>query len=132
MQDLQVSHGSLQFAAYEEGRKFAIELRGSCSSDDKDRDACLKPMDFAVLGGLSKVFATSCTYPYQVIRARIQQRPNSDGKAKYSGIWHALRETARHEGVTGFYRGIVPNFLKNVPASSITFLVYEAVLKMLR
>lgn len=37
---LKVSHGSLQFAAYEEGRRFAIELRG-CSSDDKDRDDCL-------------------------------------------------------------------------------------------
>eukprot|EP00250_Pteridium_aquilinum_P012047 c20476_g1_i1 orf=158-1060(+) len=129
---LLVSHGSLQFMAYEEGRKFAIELRSSNSSDNEDKDACLKPMDFAVLGALSKVFATSVTYPYQVIRTRIQQRPNSDGRAKYSGSWHTLREILRHEGVAGLYRGIVPNFLKNVPASSITFLVYEAVLRILR
>lgn len=130
---LLVSHGSLQFMAYEEGRKFAINLRSPLSSDyEDDRDSCLKPMDIAILGGLSKVFATSVTYPYQVIRARIQQRPNTNGRAKYASSWHAFRETLRHEGIRGLYKGIVPNFLKNVPASSITFLVYEAVLKTLR
>ncbi|KAI5055932.1 hypothetical protein GOP47_0029453 [Adiantum capillus-veneris] len=129
---LLVTHGSLQFMAYEEGRKLAIELRSSRCSDGKDGDACLRPMDFAILGGVSKVFATLATYPYQVIRARIQQRPNIDGRAKYSGIGRTFTEILKYEGVTGLYKGIVPNFLKNVPASSITFLVYETVLKALK
>ncbi|MCO5561585.1 hypothetical protein L7F22_015205 [Adiantum nelumboides] len=127
-----VTHGSLQFMAYEEGRKLAIELRSSQCSVGKTRDDCLNPVDFAILGGLSKVFATLATYPYQVIRARIQQRPNIDGRVKYSGIWRTLTEILKHEGVAGLYKGIVPNVLKNVPASSITFLVYETVLKVLR
>lgn len=38
----------------------------------------------------------------------------------------------RFEGFGGFYRGITPNFLKNVPAASITFVVYENVLKLLK
>ena len=38
----------------------------------------------------------------------------------------------RFEGVRGFYKGITPNLLKNVPAASITFIVYENVLKLLK
>jgi hypothetical protein len=34
------------------------------------------------------------------------------------GMW-------RLEGVSGFYRGMIPNYLKVVPSISITFLVYE-------
>lgn len=128
---LLISHGALQFMAYEEGKKLARNLRGQSSADDnRDGDSCLKPMDFAVLGALSKVFATSATYPYQVIRARVQQRPNTAGISKYASGWHAFRDTVRFEGVPGLYKGIVQNFLKNVPASSITFLVYETVIKM--
>lgn len=40
--------------------------------------------------------------------------------------------SCRFEGVRGFYKGITPNLLKNVPASSITFIVYENVLKLLK
>ncbi|KAH7442441.1 hypothetical protein KP509_03G088700 [Ceratopteris richardii] len=127
-----VSHASLQFMAYEEGRKLALDLRRFYHSGDKKEDVCLKPSDFAILGGLSKVFATLVTYPYQVIRTRIQQRPLRDGRVKYTGIWHTSAEILKHEGATGFYKGIVPSLLKNVPASSITFLVYEMVLKLLQ
>lgn len=130
---LLVSHGSLQFMAYEEGRKFVSKLRGRTKVEDNGAtDTSLKPVDFVVLGALSKVFATSITYPYQVIRARVQQRPSSGGIAKYTSSLHAFRETIRYEGVLGLYKGIVPNFLKNVPASSVTFLVYETMLKMLK
>lgn len=38
----------------------------------------------------------------------------------------------RFEGLRGFYRGITPNLLKNVPAASITFVVYENVLNVLK
>jgi hypothetical protein len=31
----------------------------------------------------------------------------------------------RDEGIRGFYRGMIPNYLKVVPSISITFLVYE-------
>ena len=43
-----------------------------------------------------------------------------------------MMNCVRFEGVPGLYKGIIPNFLKNVPASSITFLVYEAVLRIMK
>ncbi|XP_008812194.1 folate transporter 1, chloroplastic isoform X2 [Phoenix dactylifera] len=92
----------------------------------------LNSFDYATLGASSKIGAILLTYPYQVIRARLQQRPGSDGIPKFRDSWHVVRETARFEGIRGFYRGITSNLLKNIPAASITFVVYENVLKLLR
>jgi len=39
--------------------------------------------------------------------------------------------TLQYEGVSGFYKGILPNLLKVVPAASITYIVYEAMKKNL-
>nr|XP_051221359.1 uncharacterized protein LOC127339559 [Lolium perenne] len=89
-------------------------------------------VDYAALGAGSKLSAILLTYPYQVIRARLQQRPGSDGTPKYSDSWHVVKETARYEGVRGFYRGITSNLLKKLPAASLTFVVYENVIKLLR
>ncbi|KAF8675428.1 hypothetical protein HU200_047798 [Digitaria exilis] len=92
----------------------------------------LNSIDFAALGAGSKVAAILLTYPYQVIRARLQQRPGSDGTPKYSNSWHVVKETAKYEGVRGFYRGITSNLLKNLPAASLTFVVYENVIKLFK
>jgi len=61
-----------------------------------------------------------------------QQRPGSDGTLKYSNSWHVVKETAKYEGLRGFYRGITSNLLKNLPAASLTFVVYENVIKLFK
>ncbi|KAL0692134.1 hypothetical protein Bca4012_059314 [Brassica carinata] len=53
----------------------------------------------------------------------------TESQDRYIDSLHVIRETARFEGLRGFYRGLTANLLKNVPASSITFIVYETVLK---
>nr|XP_011462580.1 PREDICTED: folate transporter 1, chloroplastic isoform X2 [Fragaria vesca subsp. vesca] len=121
-----VSHGAIQFTAYEELRKIIVDLKSKKStSNSGSSDTVLNSFDYAALGASSKVAAILLSYPFQVIRSRLQQRPSSEGIPRYMDSWHVIRETARFEGVRGFYRGITPNLLKNVPASSITFIVYE-------
>lgn len=36
-----------------------------------------------------------------------------------------FRKIVRQEGLAGLYRGITPNFLKVLPAVSISYVVYE-------
>ncbi|RHN42038.1 putative mitochondrial carrier domain-containing protein [Medicago truncatula] len=60
------------------------------------------------------------------------QRPDSDGIPRYKNSWHVVKETARFEGLPGFYKGITPSLLKHIPISSISFVVYENVLKLLK
>lgn len=42
-----------------------------------------------------------------------------------------LRTLIREEGFRGFYRGLLPNFLKGIPAVSVGYVVYEQTKKLL-
>ncbi|XP_014507611.1 folate transporter 1, chloroplastic isoform X6 [Vigna radiata var. radiata] len=128
-----VSHGAIQFTAYEELRKVIVDFKCKRSTvHNQNPDKLLNSVDYAVLGATSKLAAILLTYPFQVMRARLQQRPSGDGVPRYMDTWHVVKETARFEGIRGYYRGITANLLKNAPASSITFIVYENVLKLLK
>ncbi|KAL6843601.1 hypothetical protein ACP4OV_026663 [Aristida adscensionis] len=134
---LLVTHGAIQFTAYEELRRAMIFVKSTQTrTDSRGGEESLNSIDFAVLGAGSKVAAILLTYPYQVVRARLQQRPGTDGTPKYSNSWHVMKETAnmclRYEGIRGFYRGITSNLLKNLPAASLTFVVYENVIKLFK
>ncbi|XP_054721082.1 mitochondrial folate transporter/carrier-like isoform X2 [Uloborus diversus] len=109
-----VSHGALQFMAYEEMKKFYIGYY-QLPYDDK-----LGTSQYLCFAALSKLFAASVTYPYQVVRARLQ-----DQYKEYSGALEVIKRTWRYEGVKGYYKGLVPNLLKVTPATAITFVVYE-------
>ncbi|XP_047319969.1 folate transporter 1, chloroplastic isoform X2 [Impatiens glandulifera] len=127
-----VTHGAIQFTAYEELRRHLVSFRSKDREEDYGGVEMLNSIDYAALGASSKLSAMIVTYPFQVIRSRLQQRPSKDGTQRYVDSWHVLKETVKFEGLRGFYRGITANMLKNVPASSITFIVYENVLNMLK
>lgn len=68
-----VSHGAIQFMAYEEMKKKRNELRqasGIISSDE--HNAQLSQTEYLVMAATSKVAATVITYPYQVLKSRLQ------------------------------------------------------------
>nr|XP_043632747.1 folate transporter 1, chloroplastic-like [Erigeron canadensis] len=126
-----VTHGAIQFTAYEELRKIIVEFKGIPNSSNAKNSDSLTTFDYAALGATSKLAAILATYPFQVIRSRLQQRPSVNGVPRYLDSRHALTKTAQLEGTKGFYRGITANLLKNLPAASITFIVYENVLNLL-
>lgn len=74
------------------------------------------------MSGGSKLLAGAITYPYQPIRARLQQY---DAAQQYSGVWDVLRKTYKNEGFLAFYKGVIPNTLRVIPTTVVTFLVYE-------
>lgn len=41
------------------------------------------------------------------------------------GMVETVRSIVREEGLRGLYRGLLPNFLKVIPAVSIGYVVYE-------
>lgn len=111
-----VSHGALQFMAYEEMKKFYTNYY------DLPPDSKLGTLEYLNFAALSKLFAASVTYPYQVVRARLQ-----DQHKTYNGVIDVLKSTWRFEGIVGFYKGLLPNLLRVTPATAITFVVYEHV-----
>jgi solute carrier family 25 folate transporter 32 len=68
-----VSHGAIQFMAYEEMKKKRNEIRqrkGIISNDE--HNARLSQTEYLVMAASSKVTATVITYPYQVVKSRLQ------------------------------------------------------------
>ena len=63
-------------------------------------------------------------YDLQVVRSRLQQRQGSR-PVQYQGVAATFRLILQREGIVGLYKGIVPNVLRVMPQSAITFLVYE-------
>lgn len=47
------------------------------------------------------------------------------GSTAYNGMSDVFMRTYQKEGMRGFYKGLLPNLLKVVPAASITYMVYE-------
>ena len=110
-----VSHGALQFMAYEQLKTY----RGNTRPHGQQN---LSALDFLVLSGLAKIFAGSATYPYQVVRARLQ---TYDADRTYKSARDVLAQIWRQEGLRGFYKGLGPNLLRVLPSTWVTFLIYE-------
>ena len=43
----------------------------------------------------------------------------------YDSLRECIVSTWKYEGIKGFYKGLVPNLVRTVPASIITFYTYE-------
>nr|CAD7455042.1 unnamed protein product [Timema tahoe] len=110
------SHGALQFMAYEEMKNRYNQYK--CFPIDTK----LTTIDYLTFAALSKLFAAATTYPYQVVRSRLQNQHRT-----YSGSWDCIKQTWTHEGARGFYKGLSANLWRVTPATMITFVVYENV-----
>lgn len=109
-----VSHGAVQFMAYE-------ELKNSYHNYYKqDITTKLGTLEYLSFAAMSKLLAAFITYPYQVVRTRLQNQ-----EKKYSGSLDCIRKIYTLEGGIGFYKGLTPNLIRVVPATMITFVVYE-------
>ena len=60
----------------------------------------------------------------QILEILMAERAK-DQKAKEGALLDALIKIARKEGVPALYAGLLPNYLKLIPAAAISFLVYE-------
>ncbi|KAI9714850.1 MAG: hypothetical protein M1820_000139 [Bogoriella megaspora] len=95
-----VSHGAIQFMAYEQLKNYWALSRGGKEG--------LTNLDFVNLSATSKAFAGTVTYPYQVLRTRLQIRDKESG-AFLNGR-QCIKQIWRQEGIGGFYRGQVYPF----------------------
>ncbi len=130
---LLVSHGAIQFAVYEELKSLAQSFskqQQSGGPQQRHKGRTLSPAEVTAFGALSKLAASLATYPSQVVRSRLQQRMDTR-MLQYRGLADVVRKTMAREGVRGFYRGLVPNMLRVMPQSALTFLVYESVMRQL-
>ncbi|KAK4147951.1 mitochondrial carrier domain-containing protein [Dichotomopilus funicola] len=145
---LGLTHVAVQFPAYEFLKlKFTGREMGAAPVPGEDEKAHW----FGILSAsiMSKILASSATYPHEVIRTRLQtqRRPmpgyeymqglggtqaGTNGSAqppnagpKYKGIVSTVRTMLREEGWRAFYAGLGTNMTRAVPAATVTMLTYE-------
>jgi solute carrier family 25 folate transporter 32 len=146
---LGLTHVAVQFPTYEFlKRSFTGQGMGETPAHGKTHW-------FGVLSAsiLSKILASSATYPHEVIRTRLQtqRRPvageqtvqgmgveGSPGAVKpqpqspkYKGIVRTFRTILQEEGWRAFYAGLGTNMTRAVPAAAVTMMTYELVMGQL-
>ncbi|XP_059139971.1 mitochondrial folate transporter/carrier-like isoform X2 [Physella acuta] len=115
-----ISHGALQFMTYEEMKTLYNKHR------NQPLDTRLTSAEYLTFAALSKMVAAATTYPYQVVRSRLQ-----DQHRQYSGVWDVVKQIWVFEGLYGYYKGLLPNLLRVTPACALTFFVYESIITFL-
>lgn len=114
-------HVAVQFPLYEKAKQLQRQ-------NPQDPNESLRTHQILLASTTSKVIAAVITYPHEVLRTRFQNQTTQP--PKYHGIVHAVRVIFQEEGVRGFYRGMATSVMRVVPASAVTFITYEHVLKL--
>ncbi|QDZ17968.1 mitochondrial substrate carrier [Chloropicon primus] len=86
-----------------------------------------EPPGYVLIG--TGMFASSVaqlvSYPFALVRTRLQAQGMGGETNKYNGMIDVVVKTVRREGMTGLYKGIVPNLLKLAPAAGISWYTFE-------
>ncbi|XP_010874531.2 calcium-binding mitochondrial carrier protein SCaMC-2-A [Esox lucius] len=112
-----IPYAGIDLAVYETLKNSWLEKYGTNSTDP----------GVLVLLGCGTV-SSSCgqlaSYPLALVRTRMQAQAMLLGSPQVtmSGLF---KQIIQIEGATGLYRGLAPNFLKVIPAVSISYVVYE-------
>lgn len=79
----------------------------------------------AYAGSVSGAVSKMIVYPLDTVKRRLQAQAFYDSAIHYNGMWNCFIRVAREEGLSGFYRGIVPSVIKTGLATSMSFAIYR-------
>uniref|UniRef100_A0A8C3XDW9 Solute carrier family 25 member 24 n=1 Tax=Cyanoderma ruficeps TaxID=181631 RepID=A0A8C3XDW9_9PASS len=112
-----IPYAGIDLAVYELLKSTWLEHYASSSAN---------PGVFVLLGcgTISSTCGQLASYPLALIRTRMQAQASVEGAPQLNMVGLFKRIVAT-EGLRGLYRGIAPNFMKVLPAVSISYVVYE-------
>lgn len=110
-----VPYAAIQFTAHEHLKK----ILGASRSE------VLPPGKRFLAGSLAGATAASCTYPLDMVRARMAVA----AKDHYKNLRGAFVSIYKEEGMRTFYNGFIPTILGIMPYAGISFFVYETLKK---
>lgn len=88
-------------------------------------DASLNAAEVGLVGMFASIVAQTVSYPLNVIRTRLQTQGTNGRAKKYNGMVDCCVKMIRNKGAASLFSGLTANYLKAVPASACTFVVFE-------
>lgn len=89
-----VTNPVLQYTVFEQIKNWVVRSRTALGR----KGELLSDLDFFLLGAISKLVATSITYPQIVIKARQQALSNEMPKNERANVWSAMTDVVKDEG----------------------------------
>lgn len=111
-----VPANSLYFGTYELSRRAFTPEGGSPS-----------PFVNFMAGGIGGVSYWLFTYPFEIVKTRIQSDNSNRGERKYKHALDCFVKTYKNEGLHAFSRGLSACMVRSFPANAACFLAYETV-----
>uniref|UniRef100_A0AAX7TZ24 Solute carrier family 25 member 33 n=1 Tax=Astatotilapia calliptera TaxID=8154 RepID=A0AAX7TZ24_ASTCA len=120
-----ISETMICFLIYETLKKQLAKRQFSSPNGEKEKGAS----DFLSLmmaAAFSKGCASCIAYPHEVIRTRLREEGS-----KYKYFFQTGRLIAVEEGYAAFYRGLVPQLIRQIPNTAIVLSTYELIVHLL-
>lgn len=76
-------------------------------------------------GGFAGISAWLFTYPFDVVKSRLQAQSMKPGRRKYDGIVDCFRKSYREGGRRVFTRGLSTTLIRAFPVNAVTFYAVE-------
>uniref|UniRef100_A0A7N8XYM6 EF-hand domain-containing protein n=1 Tax=Mastacembelus armatus TaxID=205130 RepID=A0A7N8XYM6_9TELE len=112
-----IPYAGIDLAVYETLKNSYLQQYGTNSTEPN-------VLVLLACGATSSTCGQLASYPLALIRTRMQAQNVTEGNQQVTmtGLFRQILQT---EGPAGLYRGLAPNFLKVIPAVSISYVVYE-------
>ncbi|XP_044162273.1 calcium-binding mitochondrial carrier protein SCaMC-2 isoform X3 [Bufo gargarizans] len=112
-----IPYAGIDLAVYETLKNAWLNRYATSSAD---------PGVFVLLacGTISSTCGQLASYPLALVRTRMQAQASVEG-APQATMSKLFKHIIKTEGAFGLYRGLAPNFMKVIPAVSISYVVYE-------
>ncbi|KAG0148690.1 hypothetical protein CROQUDRAFT_654523 [Cronartium quercuum f. sp. fusiforme G11] len=124
---LGVAEGTIQWTLYEKFKRWGV---GSKPEEIPGSEHWSKQM---LAAGSAKLMATGITYPHEVVRTRMRQKPPAaPALPKYTGLYTTFKTVFAEEGIRAFYGGLSAHLLRVVPNAIVMYTVYETALSISR
>ena len=109
------------FCAYDYFREVQVNKGGSL--DD------LSPLSLIIAGGASGVIGWIVTYPFDVVKSRLQCDGADGTNPQYRGMIHCFRKSFIDGGTKVFFSGLNATLLRAFPVNAATFCTVTMILR---